>query len=665
MNQLSIPASTTLSQGLPGPSPDFPGAERYPLLFSPLKLGRLTVANRWVVPALTTNFAESDGSAGDRIIAYLQARMRGGYGLVMTENIGVHPSGRVMPRMLMASDDSFIPGLRRLVNAVKQEGGVLFGQLSHAGRQTKSSITGMPLVAPSAIPCPLNRQMPLELDEDGIREMEQAFVDAACRLATAGFDGIEIHGAHGYLVGSFLSAYSNKRTDRYGGALENRLRFLLNIVSGIKHELGDDFPISVRISAREFVPEGLDLPEAIEIGKQLRDAGIHTLSVSVGVYESFNRLSMITGEPEGQWLHLAGALREQLAPLPVIGVGRIKRPEVAEQALAAGQIDLAAFGRASIADPDLPRKVLEGKQESIVWCIGCNICLGRSSRPETICPVNPAVGNEYRFNTDRIASPPRIRIVGSSLSALTAAWLAAERGCTVSIDPAGGPVGGMQSWRAAISGQQEYDEAVSSAEHRALSAGVTYSTERPDDDTLIWKVCRYQPVDASWADRHTSVISVYEVLSEEQHVSPDDTVVVVGSDLATAETAIKIASAGCAVRLYVSARQVASDAHPGYREACHRLLLAAGVDLHLESNGPDASSLEWARVFVVGHSGTTAVNDANAWCVPSAVADAYGKRTADATINDAYEPGIMTQGIYDAVNLIDTIKTIAISSNDS
>lgn len=646
MNEISSPVSVSSSH-------DFPGAQRYPLLFSPLRLGRLTVPNRWVVPALTTNFAEADGSVGERIIAYLRARTRGGYGLVITENIGVHPSGRVMPRMLMASDDSFVPGLRRLVKAVRQEGGVLFGQISHAGRQTRSRITGTPLVAPSAIACPLNREVPLALDEDGIVEMEQAFVDAACRLAAVGFDGIEIHGAHGYLVGSFLSRYSNKRTDRYGGPLENRLRFLRNIIRGIKRELGDDFPISVRISAREFVPDGLDVPEAIKIGQQLRAEGIHALSVSVGVYESFNRLSMITGEPEGQWLHLAGALRKELAPLPVMGVGRIKRPDVAEQALAAGQIDFAAFGRASIADPDLPRKVLEDKQESIVWCIGCNICLGRSSRPETICPVNPAVGKEHRFNNiDTVVSPKRIRIVGSSLSALTAAWLAAARGHSVSIDPAGDPVGGMQAWRAAIPEQQEYSEAISAAQYRAMSAGVRYSTDSPDDDTVIWKVSRYQPVAPVWTDRHASVMSVYDVLSGEKGMTAGDTVVAVGADLATAEAAIKMARAGCTVRLFVSARQVASDAHPGYREVCHRLLLAEGVELSLESEGPDADSLEWATAVVVGHTaGTRDSDDTNAWRMPPAVASAYGTSVADATIKDAYEPGVMTQGVYDAVDL--------------
>jgi len=638
------------------------GAERYPLLFSPLAIGRLIVPNRWVVPALTTNFAEADGSAGDRVIAYLQARSRGGYGLVMTENIGVHPSGRVMPRMLMASDDSCIPGLRRLVNAVKQEGGVLFGQLSHAGRQTRSRITGMPLVAPSAIPCPLNREMPQALDEDGVREMEQSFVDAACRLAKVGFDGIEIHGAHGYLVGSFLSSYSNKRTDSYGGSLDNRMRFLRNIVRGIKRELGDDFPISVRISAREFVPDGLDLPEAIEIGRQLRDEGIHALSVSVGVYESFNRLSMITGEPEGQWLHLAGALREQLAPLPIIGVGRIKRPEVAEQALAAGQIDLAAFGRASIADPELPRKVLEDRQESIVWCIGCNICLGRSSRPETICPVNPAVGREYCFDVEAATEPARIRIVGSSLSALTAAWLAAARGHRVSIDRAGEPVGGMQAWRAAVSGQEEYSEAVSAAEHRALAAGATYSTGVPDEGMIVWAVSRYQPMDQAWADRHATVASAYEVLSGERTMAPGATVVAVGSDLATAEAVIKIAHSGCAVRLYSYARDIATDAHPGYREACRRLLAASGVEVFYESTGPDPAALGWADILIVGHPRETAgYDDPDVWRVPSSVAAACGANEACAVIADAYEPGLMTRGIYDAVDLATSTGTTVIT----
>src|SRR5690606_6709083 len=304
-------------------------------------------------------------------------------------------------------------------------------------------------------------------------------------------------GAHGYLVGAFLSAYSNRRTDAYGGALENRMRFLRRIVAGIKTRLGDEFPLIVRISACEFVPHGLDLEQAIAIANRLEADGVHALSVSVGVYESFNKLSMITGEPEGQWLALAGQIRAATR-LPVIGVGRIKRAPVAEAAIANGQIDVAAFGRASIADPQIPAKILAGREQDTVRCLGCNICLGRSARPETICPVNPLVGREGSVRLQRSARTRAIMIHGTSIAALTAAWVAARRGHRVTVVARSDePVGGMQAWRARVPGQQEYAEVVESVLRRATNAGVHLS-DSPTTGSAgaeIWRTRLYQPVD--------------------------------------------------------------------------------------------------------------------------------------------------------------------------
>ena len=284
-------------------------ASPFPHLFSSFRLGGRTLRNRMVMPAITTNFAEADGSVGDRLSDYLRARARGGFGTIVTENIGVHASGRVLPRMVMGHDDQYLPGLARLADVIKREGAVAIAQISHAGRQTKRKITGLPLVFPSPIPCPINREMPEALTVDGIQAMEDAFIGAAIRLHRAGFDGVEIHAAHGYLAAAFLSRYSNKRDDLYGGSLDNRMRFLRNIIDGIKANVASDFLVLVRISAEEFVPEGLDVAETIDIGRRLESMGVAALSISVGVYEFFNKVSMVSGEPEGQWLHVAEAVR--------------------------------------------------------------------------------------------------------------------------------------------------------------------------------------------------------------------------------------------------------------------------------------------------------------------------------------------------------------------
>jgi len=188
------------------------------------------VRNRLVVPAMVTHFGEADVTDSDSLWDYLEERARGGFGVVVTENLGVHASGRISPRMVMVDDDRHVPGLARLAKAIRRHGAVAIGQINHCGRQNKSKVTGQPLLAPSAIPCPVMKEMPRALEPDEIVLLQEAYADAAVRLQEAGFDGTEIHAAHGYLAASFLSSYSNRREDEYGGNLPNRLRFLAGIV---------------------------------------------------------------------------------------------------------------------------------------------------------------------------------------------------------------------------------------------------------------------------------------------------------------------------------------------------------------------------------------------------------------------------------------------------
>jgi len=617
------------------------GPGSFPHLFSPFRLGTHSLRNRMVMPGITTNFAEADGCVSDRLCDYLQARARGGFGLIIVENIGVHASGRVMPRMVMGHEDSYILGLARLAGAIKSQGACAVAQISHAGRQTKSKITGLPLVFPSPIPCPINREMPEVLTVGGIRDMEDAFVRAAVRLNRAGFDGIEIHAAHGYLMAAFLSRYSNKRDDLYGGSLGNRMRFLRNVIDGIKTSVSRDFLVLVRISGEEFVPEGIDIAEAVEIGRRLEPQGVAALSVSVGVYESFNKLSMVSGEPEGQWLYIAEAVRRGIG-LPVIGVGRIKRGEVAEAALARGQIDLAAFGRAAVADPDLPRKLRFASREPIIWCIGCNICLGRTARPETICPVNPAVGREAEFIFRRTSRPRRFVILGSSYSALTAAWIAASCGHSVTLEESGQQLGGMQAWRGRVPGQEEYLEGIAALAARARQAGVEIhiGTTAANRAAIRWATRRFEPAlrdGRSLAHAATS----YDVLSGRRTIAKGLPITVHGDDLSAAEAAIVLAHAGHRVTLCSPAAGIAADAHPGFRDVSLRMLAAAGA--RIEFNVPAVPST--AGVVVYGRAPGLVYESNAAWVTGEEAAD------ADALLDDAYEPGAMTRGIYTAVKL--------------
>lgn len=614
-------------------------ASPFPHLFSPFRLGEQTLRNRMVMPGITTNFAESDGSVGDRLSGYLKVRARGGFGVIVTENIGVHASGRVMPRMVMGHEDRYLPGLARLANVIKREGACAIAQISHAGRQTKSKITGLPLVFPSPISCPINREMPQALTIDGIRTMEDAFIGTAIRLHRAGFNGVEIHAAHGYLVAAFLSRYSNKRDDLYGGSLDNRMRFLRNVINGIKANASPDFLLLVRISAEEFVPEGLDVVETIEIGRRLEFIGVAALSVSVGVYEFFNKVSMVSGEPEGQWLHVAEAVRRGTG-IPIIGVGRIKRGEVAEAALARGQIDLAAFGRAAVADPALPRKLQAQSNEPIVWCVGCNMCLGRTARPETICPVNPAVGREAEFAFERTSKPQRVLICGSSFSALTAAWVAASCGHSVVVEEPSGQLGGMQAWRSLVPGQEEYREGITALAERARQAGAEIRTaaRAADRVAIRWVVRRFEPVPRDAYSAQPALVT-YDILSGRRTIAKGVPVTVYGDDLSSAEVAIVLAHAGYQVKLCSPAAEIAVDAHPGFREVSYRALNAAGAKV--EVGVAEAAD----GVVVHGRKRGLAYESETAWVSAETTVG------ADAFIDDAYEPGAMTRGIYAAVEL--------------
>jgi len=602
----------------------------FPHLFAPKRLRGHILHNRMVVPAMTTNFAEVDGTVGESLLGYLTRRAAGGWGAIFTENMGIHPSGRVMPRMVMADSDRALPGLARLARSVQAHGTCLIGQISHAGRQTRTAITGKELVAPSAIPCPINREMPRALEDAEIEAMQERFIVAALLLERAGFAGVEIHGAHGYLVGAFLSRYSNHRADRWGGNLENRFRFLAGIVAGIRARCGEGFLLFVRLSAEEFVPNGLDTEEAIQIGHRLKGMGVDGLSVSVGVYQSFNKLSMVSGEPEGQWLPVAGAVRAGTG-MPVIGVGRIRRAETGEVALAIGQVDLVAFGRASIADPDLPQKFAGLDRARPIWCVGCNMCLGRSSRPEMVCPVNPTVGRESLFTTPPSARPLRLAISGAGWPALTAAWIAASRGMRVTIHNLDPEVGGLQALRARTPRRTEYKDATAALLERALAAGACI-THAPTDGTadMNWVERRFEPTTPG-------VLSPYDLLAGRVPIpSAGAHVLVQGDDLVSAEAAMLLAEAGCRIALR-SSRGVAMDAHPGFREQLRRRLIEGGHSI-LE-NGSEAEGA-W-EIILYGRDITLDTNSFSAW-------RGVSTRIYDALLDDAYEPNMLTRGVYAA-----------------
>ncbi|WP_187118960.1 FAD-dependent oxidoreductase [Bacillus marasmi] len=404
---------------------------KFEKILEPMKIGTMEVRNRFVMPPMVTNYAAEDGSVTDRIIDYHVARAKGGVGLIIVEAIYVHQTGKGFSNELGINRDELVPGLRKLVEAVHHHGAKIACQLYHAGRQTSSDVTGARLVAPSPIPCPVKQEVPKQLTTLEIRGLVEEFRQAARRAKQAGFDAVEIHGAHGYLLNQFLSPYSNKREDEYGGSFENRMRFPLEVVNSVREEVGIDFPIIYRLSAEEYVDGGLTIDDTSWFAVKLVEAGVNAVHVSGGVYASAAMIIQPSAIPQGLYIENATAIKRAIEDaVPVIVVGRIKNPEMAEAIIRGGNADFVAMGRALLSDPDLPNKVRNGQSANIRNCLGCNQgCIDRLFEDIDIaCMINPLTGHEGEFDLTAPVEKKKVLIIGGGPAGLEATRVAALRG---------------------------------------------------------------------------------------------------------------------------------------------------------------------------------------------------------------------------------------------
>lgn len=395
----------------------------------------MRLENRAVMPAMGTAYAGMDNTPGERLVQYLARRARGGTGLIITEVTAVTPRGKGFPNELGIWSDDFIGPLSRIPEAIHREGGKAAIQLHHAGRETFPQAAGGLPEAPSAIPSVILGQPCEEMSVERIGEVIGAFASAALRARKAGFDAVEIHSAHGYLLNQFLSPFSNQRSDAYGGSEENRSRFVLEIIMEARKAVGKDFPIIVRFSADELVRGGFDLEFTRRLAPQLVKAGADALHVSVGVYSTPGGLSIASMDtPPGFNLFRARAIKE-VVDVPVIGVGRISDVALAEEALTRGDADLISFGRQHLTDPDFIRKAKEGRLSDIRPCVACNQgCIERLSfeMKSATCSFNPECGQEFR-PAKKADVPRKVWVIGAGPAGLSAAMAAAERGHTVAV----------------------------------------------------------------------------------------------------------------------------------------------------------------------------------------------------------------------------------------
>jgi 2,4-dienoyl-CoA reductase-like NADH-dependent reductase (Old Yellow Enzyme family)/thioredoxin reductase len=408
----------------------------YENLFSPITINGMTLRNRTVMPAMGTGYGNADSTISDRLMAYLARRARGGAGLIISEVCAVIPRGKGFPNEIGAWDDEFIPGLAKLADAVHREGGKVALQLHHAGRETFEMAAGGMPEAPSAIPSVVLNQPCEAMSLERIAVVTEAFAKAAGRAKKAGLDAVEIHGAHGYLLTQFLSPFSNRRTDAYGGSEENRMRFVLEVVESVRKEVGPDFPVLIRVSADELIRGGYDLEFMKRLAPRLVAAGVDAIHASVGVYSTPGHLSIASMDTEpGFNLFRARAVRDAVN-VPVIAVGRIADPVMADHAIARGDADLISFGRQHLTDPDFVNKVRAGDMEDIRWCVACNQgCIERLmfEMKSATCTFNPECGQEFRGAPAGVAGRKCVYVVGAGPAGLSAALAAMARGCDVQI----------------------------------------------------------------------------------------------------------------------------------------------------------------------------------------------------------------------------------------
>ena len=452
----------------------------FPRLFSPLAIGRVTLPNRIVSSGHDTVMAD-EGQITDRLIAYHEARARGGAGLIVVQVAGVHETARYTSHVLMATDDSCIPGYRALAAAVKPHGTVLFGQLFHPGREVMDLADGTltVAVAPSAVPTERFRVMPRPLRLAEIREIIDGYGQAAARLRQAGLDGVEVVASHGYLPSQFLNPSTNLRTDEYGGTPENRFRFLREAFESVRRYCGPDFTVGLRISLDERDPSGLPTDIAFAASVALAEEGLADyLNVTTGTSASLAGSDHIAPDmtnANGYVAPLAGKLRAAVR-VPVLVAGRINQPQEAEHIIAAGQADACVMTRAMICDPDMPGLAKAGETDDIRACIGCNqACIGHFHLGFPIsCIQHPETGRERLYGIRRHASrPKKVMVVGGGPAGLKAAAVAAERGHDVTLYEAGNRVGGQVLLAERLPGREEFGGAITNLSREAARAGVT------------------------------------------------------------------------------------------------------------------------------------------------------------------------------------------------
>jgi 2,4-dienoyl-CoA reductase-like NADH-dependent reductase (Old Yellow Enzyme family)/thioredoxin reductase len=455
-------------------------------LFEPITIGSMTVKNRIALAPVAMRYNTPYGTVTQRVVDHYAERAKGGTGLIIVEATTVDwPVGKVGACPLRLDRDSYIQGLRDIVEAVHAYGAKVAVQLQHVGGQTNRRNTeGAQPVAPSVVPFPRG-DTPRALSIEEIHHIIQEFADSILRAKTAGCDAVEIHGSHGYLVTQFHSPYFNKRTDMYGGSFENRMRFTLEVIESAREKVGPDYPIIFRFSADEHVAGGVNLEEAKRIAKRVEEAGVDAIDISAGVHAARPWIFPPMAMPRGCNVHLSEGIKK-VVDVPVIVVGRLGDPVLAEQVLAEEKADVIALGRPLLADAYLPRKASEGRIEDICPCISCNACIDRLVHGWSVgCAVNPKLGREREYTLEPAPQARRVLVAGGGPAGMEAARVAALRGHEVVLYEKTTELGGQLLPASVPPFKKDLEDLVAYLRHQVEKSGVRIVLGQEADEKVV------------------------------------------------------------------------------------------------------------------------------------------------------------------------------------